>query len=57
MVNITKGNLELQWPLQRKCQLDKVIYLRNALKSNGSEIKQREQDTYFNCYAEASKRL
>lgn len=55
--NLTKGNLELQWPLGRKCQLSKVTFLRSAFKSKGSQIKQREWDTYFNCYAEASKRL
>lgn len=54
--NLTKGNLELQWPLWRKCQLDKVIYVRRALKSKGSQI-QKGWDTNFNCYAEASRRL
>lgn len=32
-------------------------HLRSALKSKSFQIKQREWDTYFNCYAEVSKRL
>ena len=55
--NLTNNNLELQWPLWGTFQLDKIIYLRSALESKGSQIKQIEWNIYFNWYAEASKRL
>ena len=38
-------------------QLDKLVHLRSALESKGSQIKQTEWDTYFNWYAETSKSL
>jgi len=40
-----------------KFQLDRIIHLRSAPQSKGSKIKQTECDTYFNWYAEPSKRL
>lgn len=36
-------------------QLDRIIYLRSALESKGSQIKQTEWDTYFNWYAQLPK--
>lgn len=38
-------------------QLDKIVHSKRALESKISQIKQIEWDTYFNCYAEACKRL
>ena len=38
-------------------QLDKIIYLRNTLKSKGFQIKQMEWDTYFNWHVVASRSL
>lgn len=37
--------------------LDKIVHLRSTVVKKGSWIKQIEQDTYFNRYAEASKSL
>ena len=54
---LLKINLELQWPLWGTFPLDKIVHLRSALESQGSQIKQTEWHTYFNWYAEAFKRL
>lgn len=40
--NIILNNLELQWPLGTMFQLDKIIYLKCALGSEGSQIKETE---------------
>lgn len=40
--NLILNNLELQWPLGTMFQLDKIIYLKCALGSEGSQIKETE---------------
>ena len=55
--NLTRDDLELQWPLWRMFQLDKVIRLRSALVSKRSQVEPTEWDVYLNQYAEASKVL
>lgn len=61
MAKTYKDILELQWPLWGTFQLNKIVYLRKAVESKGSQIKnnnkQAEWESYFNWHAEASIRL
>lgn len=45
--DLTKDNLELQWPLWRSFNLPKFVSLRTKLEDQNSKIQQIEWDTYF----------
>lgn len=53
--NLTKSNLQLQWPLWGTFNIPKLVFLRTKLEDHGSKIKQTEWDAYFNWLLEASK--
>ena len=44
---ITKDNLELQWPFWGFYNLDDVLYLWRAFEGRESDTKQKEWGTFF----------
>ena len=47
MAKSYKDNLELQWPLRRIFQLNKIIHLKGAPGSKNLQSKQTEQGSKF----------
>lgn len=50
-VNLTKDKKELQWP-QWSVNQDKTDRLWGTLEKKGSDIPQKQWDTFFNWYTE-----
>lgn len=53
--NFTNDNLDLEWPLSGTFDLNKIVYLRNALEKKENSIYQAQWITLFDWYVEASK--
>ena len=51
---LTKGNLEYQWPLRKTLEIPKLNFFKTEFCCNNSNIPRTEWDGYFNCYFEAS---
>lgn len=55
--NLSKDNLDLQWPLRGTFNLPLPAFFTAKLEDRRSKIKQTEWDSYFSWYLEASKHI
>lgn len=54
-IDLSKSNLECQWPLLRTFEILKLTFLKAELDNHSCEIGKTEWNAYFEWYFEAFK--